>query len=112
MNEMTRSSGLCAQGSASADGNEGRLWIDTHGYHWVKVEAEVIHPVNFGLFIAKVRLGTRFELEQAQVEPNLWLPEHFVETVNARIPGIKSYRSRDEETYSGYRPVKSLVSRR
>jgi hypothetical protein len=33
---------------------KGKLWVDREQYQWVKVEAEVIKPVNFGYFIAKV----------------------------------------------------------
>ena len=36
---------------------KGRLWVDKAGYHWIKVKAEVIKPVSYALFIAKV--GTR-----------------------------------------------------
>ena len=93
MNEMARAFNFRLEGEAMIDGHKayvlqatpkpgyrpinekarvltgmkGTLWIDSAQYHWVKVEAEVIHPVNFGLFIAKVRMGTRFELEQAPV---------------------------------------------
>ncbi len=91
-------------------GMKGELWIDTEQYHWVKVEAEVIHPVNFGFFIAKVRQGTRFELEQP-VEPER-VDAGVARTVNAKILGIKSYRSRDEESYSDYVPLNSQISRR
>jgi len=83
-------------------GMKGKLWVDTQQYHWAKVEAQVIHPVNFGLFIAKVSPGTSFELDQTPIGPNVWLPHHFVEKVNARILGIKPYRTQDEETYTDY----------
>jgi len=84
-------------------GMKGKLWVDREQYHWVKVEAEVIKPVNFGYFIAKVGPGTSFELDQAPVEQGIWLPKRFVETVKARILGIKSYRTSEEEIYSDYR---------
>ncbi|MBV9085123.1 MAG: hypothetical protein JOZ62_20805, partial [Acidobacteriaceae bacterium] len=45
-------------------GMRGRLYIDTAHYHWVRVEAEVTQPVEFGLFVAKVKPGTRFGLDQ------------------------------------------------
>lgn len=138
MNEMARAFNFRLEGEAMIDGHKayvlqatpkpgyrpinekarvltgmkGTLWIDSAQYHWVKVEAEVIHPVNFGLFIAKVRMGTRFELEQAPVETNVWEPKHFVQVVKAKILGIKSYDTREEETYTQYQPTTDQISRR
>lgn len=82
-------------------GMKGRLWIDKAHYHWVKVQAEVTSPVAFGLFIAKVKPGTSFELEQAPVG-DVWLPKSFVETVNATVLGFYGMRTREEEHYSDY----------
>jgi len=82
-------------------GMKGHLWIDKAEYHWVKVQAEVIKPVQFGLFIAQVKPGTRFELEQSPVG-GVWLPKRFSESVNASLFGIYGMRSRQEEIYSNY----------
>ena len=83
-------------------GMKGELWIDQEQYHWAKVEAEVTRPVNFGFLIARAGPGTSFELDQEAVEPGVWLPSWFVESVNAKIFGLASYRTREEETYSDY----------
>jgi hypothetical protein len=83
-------------------GMKGRMWIDKEHYHWVKVQAEVINAVLFGLFVAKVKPGTRFELEQAP-SGNVWLPRRFSESVNATIFGLYGMRSSEEELYSDYR---------
>jgi hypothetical protein len=85
-------------------GMKGHLWIDKAEYHWVKVEAEVINPVQFGFFIAQVKPGTRFELEQSPVG-GVWLPKRFTESVNASLFGIYGMRSRQEEVYSDYRLI-------
>ena len=82
-------------------GMKGRLWIDNAHYHWVKVRAQVISPVEFGLFIAKVKPGTSFELDQAPVG-DIWLPKCFTETVNATVLGFYGMRTRNEEHYSSY----------
>ena len=82
-------------------GMKGRLWIDKAHYHWVRVRAEVTSPVEFGLFIAKVKPGTSFELDQAPVG-DVWLPKSFIETVNATVLGIYGMRTREEEHYSAY----------
>lgn len=85
-------------------GMKGHLWIDKAEYHWVKVEAEVINPVQFGFFIAQVKPGTKFKLEQAPVG-GVWLPKRFTETINASLFGIYGMRSRQEEIYSDYRLI-------
>jgi hypothetical protein len=84
-------------------GMAGRLWIDKEQYHWVKVQAQVINPVPFGLFVAKVKPGTRFELEQSRTG-DVWLPSHFSESVNATVFGFYGVRSSEEELYSDYQP--------
>jgi len=83
-------------------GMRGKMWVDADQYQWVKVHAEVFRPVTFGLFIANVRPGTQFTLEEKPVQGNLWLPSHFSMQVNARIL-IVSRNSADDETYSNYR---------
>ena len=88
-------------------GMRGKMWIDEQQYQWVKVEAEVFRPVEFGLFIAKVEPGTKFTLEQAPVRGGLWLPSHFTMQVKARVLYAWSHDSRDDETYSQYVPAKS-----
>jgi hypothetical protein len=83
-------------------GMNGRMWIDKATYNWVRVTAKVIKPVQFGYFIAKVRPGTQFELNQDPVEGNVWLPIHFSQAVNARVLGFYGIRTREEEHYSDY----------
>ena len=82
-------------------GMQGRLWIDKAHYHWVRVQAQVITPVPFGLFIAKVKPGTKFELDQAPVG-DVWLPKRFVENVNASVLGLYGMRSMEQDEYSDY----------
>ncbi len=82
-------------------GMRGRLWIDKSGFHWAKVEAEVFSPVQFGLFIAQVKPGTKFQLNQAPVA-GVWLPKCFTQSVNASVLGLYGYRTREEEHYSDY----------
>jgi hypothetical protein len=83
-------------------GTKGRLWIDKEHYHWVKVQAEVVNPVEFGGFVAKVKPGTKFELQQEQVG-DVWLPKHFSESVNASVFGLYGLRSTEEADFSDYR---------
>lgn len=83
-------------------GMKGRLWIEKDSYHWAKVHAQVFQPVEFGLFVAKVRPGTQFELVQSPMADGIWLPSHFSESVDARVLGVYSIRSHTDEYYSDY----------
>jgi hypothetical protein len=83
-------------------GMQGRMWIDKVHYHWVKIQAQVTRPVAFGLLLARVKPGTRFELEQTQVG-DVWLPRKFIQSVNASVLGFYSIQSQDETYWSDYR---------
>jgi len=93
-------------------GMQGRIWIDKEGYHWVKVHAEVIKPVTYGMFIAKLVPGTKLEFELGPVEGNLWLPTRFVQEVNAKVMGVKTIRTRQEETYTHYYRAGDILAQR
>lgn len=84
-------------------GMRGKLWIDKISFQWVKVEAEVVHPVSIAGFVARVEKGTRFELEKTPVAAGVWLPSHFAMESRARILGVVTRREKEEQTYSGYR---------
>jgi hypothetical protein len=85
-------------------GMQGTLWIDKATYRWVRVEAEVIKPVWFGWFIARVFPGTQFLLEQSPLPTGIWLPKHFHMHVDASILWQHKEYSHDE-TYHDYRPA-------
>jgi len=84
-------------------GMTGTLWVDKETCQWVKVQAQVVKPVSFYGFLAKVGPGTRFELEQEPVAGKIWLPKHFSVLVNASALGFLNENSTDDETYWNYR---------
>jgi hypothetical protein len=88
--------------SQALKGMEGKLWIDQATFHWVRVEAEVVHPVSIEGFLAKVLPGTRFELEKMPVDKGVWLPKHFSMKSQARVLFVFSHREHDDETYWNY----------
>jgi hypothetical protein len=87
-------------------GMKGTLWVDKATYQWVKLEAEVIRPVSFYGFLAKVGTGTRFELEQEPVAAGLWMPKRFYTRVYALALGFINQNSTADETYRDYQPLK------
>ncbi len=83
-------------------GMQGQLWIDQKTFQWVKVTAQVIHPVSIEGFLAQVEPGTRFELEKAPVENGIWLPSHFAMQSHAKVLFMVNRSSSANETYSDY----------
>ncbi len=84
---------------------QGRLWVDQQTYQWVKVHAEVMRPVSFYGFLAKVGPGTEFDLEQAPVADNLWLAKRFSVRVRASALGFLNEDSTESDTYRDYQPM-------
>lgn len=86
-------------------GMKGRLWIDKATDQWVKVHAEVVKPVSFYGFLARVGPGTEFDLEQAPVADGVWMPKVFNVSVRASALGFFSENSAENETYRDYQPM-------
>lgn len=84
----------------------GTLWIDATTFHWVKAEAEVVHPVwLFGF--ARVEPGTRFELEQIPIAEDLWMPSHFSMKATAKVLFLFQHNQQEEDTYLSYQKSSS-----
>lgn len=84
-------------------GMKGQLWIDTKTFQWVKVEAQVVHPVSIEGFLARVEPGTYFELEKMPVEGGLWMPSHFQMKSKAKVLFVFSRKTQEDKTYFDYR---------
>ena len=83
-------------------GMEGKLWIDRATFQWVKVEAQVTHPVSIADFLAQVEPGTHFELEKQPVAPGIWLPRRFSMKARARILFMIPHHGQEDDTYFDY----------
>ena len=83
----------------------GQLWIDQKTFQWVKVVAEVVHPVSIGGFLARVDPGTRFELDKAPVGNGIWLPSHFSMKSDAKVLHMFSHDSQEDVTYFDYKKL-------
>jgi hypothetical protein len=54
------------------------IWIDEASGHLVRGDAEIIRDISFGAgILGKVYRGGRFQLEQSEVAPGVWLPTHY-----------------------------------
>ena len=84
-------------------GMQGKLWIDTSTFQWVKVQAKVIQPVSIEGFLATVEPGTRFLLEKAPVGDGIWEPSHFSMKSQAKVLFLFSHRTQENDVYFGYK---------
>ncbi len=76
----------------------GKLWIDKVDYEWVRLEAEVIRPARFGLFIFTLSPGSTISFAQARINDEVWLPK----TVKVRMDGRLVFKHMDEEVVADY----------
>src|SRR4030095_6175149 len=67
-----------------------RVWIDKAERHWVKLDAECIDTVSWGLFLARLHKGSTVQIEQTRVNDEVWLPKHLTLGIDARIALLKS----------------------
>lgn len=79
----------------------GKLWIDQSDYEWVRVEAEVLEDINFGLFLARLSKGAEFRLERIRVNNEVWLPKKLTVKLSARAL-VKSFHFEQITSYSNY----------
>jgi len=91
-------------------GMKGKLWIDKATDQWVKVRAEVVKPVTFYGFLARVGPGTEFNLEQEPVSGGYWFPKVFNMQVKAIALGFFNENSTDYETYRDYQPMPQAMA--
>jgi hypothetical protein len=80
----------------------GRLWIDKQSLQWVRVEADLIDSVSFGLFLARLDRGARLTFLQTRVNDEVWLPSRMTAHVEARLL-VKHYSLATETTWTNYR---------
>jgi hypothetical protein len=69
----------------------GKIWIDVAERQWVKLDAETIDTISFGLFLARLHKGTHIVTEQTRVNDEVWLPRHTAVHVDVRVALLKNF---------------------
>lgn len=82
---------------------QGTLWIDKEDFRWVRVEAETLDTISFGLFIARLAKGTHMEFEETRVNGEIWLPKRVSFQGSARLAMVKKFNIAEEVSFSNYR---------
>ena len=80
-----------------------RFWIDQQDYSWVKLRAEVTDTLSFGWVVARLHKGSVFEMQQARVNDEVWLPQRFDVKLDARVALLKGVNENVQVTYKDYR---------
>ena len=85
----------------------GKVWIDKAEYQWVKIEAESIDTISFGLILVRLAKGSHMEFEAARVNDEIWLPSRQHIVAGARV-GLLMKASVDvTTTFENYRKFQS-----
>lgn len=80
-----------------------RVWIDKADYNWVKLEAETLDTISFGLFLFRLGKGMRLHFEQTRVNDEVWLPSRLQAKADGRLALFKKIRREIVVVYSDYR---------
>jgi hypothetical protein len=80
-----------------------RVWIDRAENQWVKLDAQCIDTVSFGLFLARIHKGSRIVIDTTRVNDEVWLPRHVAVHVDVRLALLKNFNVEQEITYRDYK---------
>ncbi len=86
-----------------------RVWIDRAEQQWVKLNAECIDTVSFGLVLARIHKGSRILIDTTRVNDEVWLPRHVALRVDARVALLKNFNVEQDVTYTDYKKFHSAT---
>ena len=89
---------------------KGKMWIEKKDYNWVKVEAEAIDTISFGLFLFRIHTGSRFSLENAHINNEFWGLHRLIINGSARIALLKNEIAEQEDEFTNYKKFTSTVT--
>jgi hypothetical protein len=83
-----------------------RVWIDKAEEEWVKLDLQCIDTVSVGWFLARIHQGSNIQIEQTQVNDEVWLPKHVALKLDARIL-FKGFDVESDVTYRDYKKFRT-----
>lgn len=84
-----------------------RAWIDAATSQWLKLDIQCIDTVSVGLFLVRVHKGSNIQIEQTQVNDEVWLPKHVSLKLDARVALFKSINMVEDVSYRDYRKFRA-----
>ena len=84
-----------------------RVWIDKADSEWVKLTADCIDTVSLGWFLARIHKGSHIEIDQTQVNEEVWLPRHVAVKLDARVALLANINLEEDVTYRDYKKFRA-----
>jgi hypothetical protein len=84
-----------------------RVWLNAEDCNWIKLDAEALDTIALGGILARIGKGAHVEIEQTQVNGEVWLPRHIAIKAGARILLLKKLNLDADFTYSDYRKFRT-----
>ena len=75
----------------------------------MKVDAEAIDTVSYGLFLARVHKGSRVVVQQTRVNDEVWLPREVSVKIDVRVALLKNLDVAADVTYRDYKKFRSEI---
>jgi hypothetical protein len=88
---------------------KGKVWIEKSGYNWVKVNAEAVDTISFGLFLFRIHPGSHFSFQQSFVNNEVWVMKRLDIEGGARIALFKNENVQQEDVLSNFRKYVTSV---
>jgi hypothetical protein len=89
----------------------GTLVIDARQKRLIRLQGELIHPIDFGLgLLGRIQKGGTFEIERTPVSATHWKTSHVSIHVSGHIILFKSISKQQDEKRSGFRPLQDGIS--
>jgi|HubBroStandDraft_6_1064221.scaffolds.fasta_scaffold04828_1 hypothetical protein len=82
---------------------KGKIWVDKAEFQWVRLEAETMDTISYGVFIARLSPGAKLVFEQTRVNDEVWLPKREFTRGSGRLGLVKKIAMEEELVWSGYR---------
>ena len=80
-----------------------KIWVDQAEYQWVKVEAEALDTLSFGLGLFRIAPGGWLSFEQTRVNDEVWLPTRVTARADARLALVKKLHGQIDVSYRNYK---------
>ncbi len=84
-----------------------RVWLDRAENEWVKLDIQCVDTVSVGLFLARIHKGSNIQIEQTRVNDEVWLPQHILIKLDARIALLKGVNISEEVGYHDYKKFRT-----
>jgi hypothetical protein len=82
---------------------KARFWIAKAGNQWMKLDAETMDTVSYGMMLLRIGKGAHVTLEQSPAADGVWLPKRIALNGSARILLVKGIQLMMDNQYSNYR---------